>query len=77
LGRTRYLTDLGIKRRFFESLTAELREILKASWGTASDLEGLVQHAAKREGVAPELLSRAVERLELSTELRLHTRATP
>lgn len=70
LGRTKYLADLGITRKFTDSLTKDLRSILRSSVGAADSVTGLVEVAARKNGVSPELLSRAVERLELDAELQ-------
>jgi hypothetical protein len=68
LGRSKYLDDLDIKRRFNESLGAEVRQLIGSVEGATVD--ALVQAAAKKRGVAPELLARAVDKLGIAAELK-------
>lgn len=58
VGRTRYLADLGIERRFNQSLAIELGELLRAE---------KVEEAAKRHGLPRELLEKAAAKLKIQT----------
>ncbi len=79
LGRSKYLADLGIEKRFTESLRGELRGKLAACVEDASSITELFELAGKRNAVSPELLSRAADRLKLTEELRrkLHPGSSP
>jgi hypothetical protein len=68
LGREKYLMDLGIKRRYFELASAELRSLLRESLPRASTLEGLAGHTAKQHGTTPAVLRRAMDQLGLTPE---------
>ncbi|MBX5482172.1 MAG: hypothetical protein IRZ16_10105 [Myxococcaceae bacterium] len=70
LGRGKYLSDLGIRRRFDEALRADLKKLLEKHAPRARDLGDLFVLAARAEGTQAELLERAVERLELMKEVR-------
>lgn len=70
LGRGKYLSDLGIRRKFDEALRADLKKVLGKVASAARDLDDLYAQAARREGTQAELLHRAVEKLELSGEVR-------
>lgn len=62
LGREKYLGDLGIKKRFLDSLKSELDQLLK---GSDEALDVRIEQVARDQGVAAELITRAVERLGL------------
>lgn len=68
LGRGRYLSDLGIRRKFDEALRGDLKKLLQSCAPRAQNTEDLIAAAAHHEGVQPELLSRAVEKLGLADE---------
>lgn len=68
LGRGRYLSDLGIRRKFDEALRGDLKKLLQSCAPRAKSTEDLIAAAAHHEGVQPELLSRAVEKLGLADE---------
>jgi hypothetical protein len=70
LGRTKYLSDLGIQKRFMESLASDLRSLLEGSLDGASDLGSLAELTGRKHGAAPELVSRAMDRLGLTEEFR-------
>lgn len=70
LGRTKYLSDLGITQRFQESLARDLRSLLRSSLGGASSLTALTELTARKHGAPAELLSRAMDRLGLTEEFR-------
>ncbi len=63
VGRTRYLADLGIERRFEEELRAQLHALLEQS--RKATLEDAVDHVARQQGLSGELLARAVKKLGL------------
>ncbi len=69
IGRSKYLADLGIEKRFTESLRGELRAKLLACVADSPTLEDLFAEAGKRHGVSPERLARAAERLRLTEDL--------
>jgi hypothetical protein len=77
LGRDKYLKDLGILRRFQETLSQELREAIQAVRGEASEPHALVGRIARRLDAEPELVQRAIERLKLESELRRAAAASP
>lgn len=68
-GRTRYLADLGIQRRFRESLAGELRALFVAALPGCRALPELIAAAARREGLPSELLSRTAQKLGMNEEL--------
>lgn len=70
LGRGKYLSDLGIRRRFDDALKNDLKKLLQKYAPRARTREDLVGVVARQEGTQPELLSRAIEKLGLSDELR-------
>jgi hypothetical protein len=70
LGRGKYLSDLGIRRRFDDALKGDLRALLHKHAPRARDAGELVEIAARHEAAQPELLARALERLGLSDEAR-------
>lgn len=70
LGRGRYLSDLGIRRKFDEALRGDLKKLLQTCAPRAQNAEDLIEAAARNEGVQPELLSRAVEKLGLAEEVQ-------
>ncbi|MBZ4411137.1 hypothetical protein K8640_23255 [Myxococcus sp. XM-1-1-1] len=70
LGREKYLADLGIQRKFNDSLRKELERLLKDEVPTASDLHGLAEAVGRKYGSPGELVFRAIERLGLAEGLR-------
>ncbi len=67
LGRTRYLEELGIEKKFRQSLANDLEALLDENADAADDDRALVELVAKKEGLNAELLERAVEKLGLIT----------
>jgi hypothetical protein len=70
LGRTKYLSDLGIQKRFIESLTKDLRTMLQGAVRGASDLGALADAVGRKFGAPAELVTRAMDRLGLTDEFR-------
>jgi len=70
LGRDKYLADLGIKKKFSESLRKELERLVRDEVPEATDLHALAERVARKHGAPTELVFRAFERLELSEGLR-------
>jgi hypothetical protein len=70
LGRDKYLADLGIKKRFTDSLRKELEELVRDELSGARDLPGLALVVARKHGAPQELVLRAIERLGLAGTLR-------
>jgi hypothetical protein len=77
LGRTKYLVDLGIKRRFEEALQADLREVLLAEAAHAADLASLAERVGRLHAAPGELVLRAAERLGLADEVRARLGPAP
>lgn len=79
--RTKYLDDLGIRRKFNERLSGDLRGLFKETLPDASNLDRLIDLTAQRQGVDPSSLRRAVEKLDLtdtlSKQLAGHAAASP
>lgn len=69
LGRGKYLSDLGIRRKFDEALRADVKKTLEKYSPRARDLGHLYELAARGEGTKAELLERAVEKLEITREI--------
>lgn len=67
LGRTRYLEDLGIEKKFSQSLANDLEALLDENADAAEDDHALIALVAKKEGLNAELLEKAVEKLGLIT----------
>ncbi len=74
LGRGKYLSDLGIRKRFDDALRGDLRKLLQSSARQARGADDLLDVAARREGTQAELLKRAVEKLGLADELSNYAR---
>ncbi len=70
LGRDKYLADLGIKKRFTETLRKELEGLVREELPGAQDLPGLAQAVARKHGAPQELVLRAIERLGMAGKLR-------
>ncbi|WP_224248185.1 hypothetical protein [Hyalangium gracile] len=70
LGRDKYLADLGIKKRFTDSLRKELEGLVRDELPGARDLPGLALAVARKHGAPQELVLRAIERLGLAGTLR-------
>ncbi|WP_309242958.1 hypothetical protein [Hyalangium versicolor] len=70
LGRDKYLADLGIKKRFTDSLRRELEGLVRDELPGARDLPGLSLAVARKHGAPQELVLRAIERLGLAGSLR-------
>lgn len=66
LGRSRYLTDLGIERKFREALSRDLKQLLERYTGEAHSLEELAERAGRQQGAPKELLLRAIDKLGLT-----------
>nr|WP_308471971.1 hypothetical protein [Myxococcus landrumus] len=70
LGREKYLADLGIQRKFNDSLRKELERLLRDDLPGATDLHGLCDAVGRKYGSPSELIFRAIERLGLAEGLR-------
>ena len=70
LGRGKYLADLGIRTRFDDALREDLAQLFRRLAPGASDVRELMEIAGRHQGAQAELISRAVEKLGLSNELR-------
>jgi hypothetical protein len=70
LGRDKYLVDLGIKKRFTDSLRKELEGLVQDELSAAHDLPGLALAVARKHGAPQELVLRAMERLGMAGKLR-------
>ncbi|MBZ4422832.1 hypothetical protein [Myxococcus sp. RHSTA-1-4] len=70
LGREKYLADLGIQRKFADSLRKELERLVADEIADATDLHGLADAVGRKHGAPAELVFRAFERLGLATGLR-------
>jgi hypothetical protein len=70
LGRDKYLADLGLKKRFSESLRKELEGLVQEELPGAHDLPGLALAVARKHGAPQELVLRALERLGMTGKLR-------
>ncbi|MFP2909100.1 hypothetical protein ACLESD_29470 [Pyxidicoccus sp. 3LFB2] len=70
LGRDKYLADLGIQRRFADSLRKELEKLVADDLPSATDLHGLADAVGRKHGAPAELVFRAFERLGLADGLR-------
>lgn len=77
LGRDKYLVDLGIKKRFADSLRKELESLVREELPGAQDLPGLALAVARKHGAPQELVLRAIERLGMAGKLREQLSATP
>lgn len=70
LGREKYLADLGIQRKFSDSLRKELERLVADELPDADDLHGLADAVGRKHGAPAELVFRAFERLGLADGLR-------
>ncbi len=70
LGRDKYLADLGIKKRFMDTLRKELEGLVRDELSGARDLPGLALAVARKHGAPQELVLRAIDRLGLAGTLR-------
>jgi hypothetical protein len=70
LGRTKYLSDLGIQKRFMDSLEKDLRSMIQGAVGEATDVGSLADVVGRKFGAPSELVSRAMDRLGLTAEYR-------
>ncbi len=70
LGREKYLTDLGIQKKFADTLRKELERLVGDVLPEADDLHGLADAVARKHGAPAELVYRAFERLGLAEGLR-------
>ncbi len=68
LGRSKYLADLKIGRKFKEALTRDILELLEAL-PVMADLDTLVTVAARRHALNAESLRNAIDRLGIETQL--------
>ncbi len=76
LGRSKYLADLKIGRKFKEALTRDILELLE-ELPVMPDLDTLVTVAAKRHALNAESLRSAIDRLGLETQLDFQPAAEP
>ncbi|MDQ3266282.1 MAG: hypothetical protein M3Y59_21980 [Myxococcota bacterium] len=65
LARSKYLDDLGIRRKFSERLEGELRELFRETLPDATSFDHLIELTSRRHAVDASSLRRAVERLGL------------
>lgn len=70
LGRDKYLADLGIKKRFTDTLRRELEGLVQEELPGAQDLPGLALAVARKHGAPQELVLRALDRLGMAGKLR-------
>ncbi|MBJ6765601.1 hypothetical protein JGU66_33020 [Myxococcaceae bacterium JPH2] len=70
LGRDKYLVDLGIKKRFTDTLRKELERLVRDQLPDAEDLHSLAEAVGRKHGAPGELVTRAFERLGMSESLR-------
>ncbi|MBE4752434.1 hypothetical protein G4177_30135 [Corallococcus sp. ZKHCc1 1396] len=79
LGKDKYLADLGIQKRFTDSLRKELERLVKDAMPDATDLHSLANVVGRKHGAPAELVTRAFERLGLAESLRkqLSSQALP
>lgn len=70
LGREKYLNDLGIQKKFADTLRKELERLVGDVLPDAEDLHGLADAVARKHGAPAELVFRAFERLGLADGLR-------
>lgn len=70
LGRDKYLADLGIKKRFTDTLKRELEGLVQEELSGANDLPGLALAIARKHGAPQELVLRALDRLGMAGKLR-------
>lgn len=70
LGRDKYLADLGIKKRFTDTLRRELEGLVQEELPGANDLPGLALAVARKHGAPQELVLRALDRLGMAGKLR-------
>ncbi|WP_426752135.1 hypothetical protein [Myxococcus sp. Y35] len=70
LGREKYLTDLGIQKKFADTLRKELERLVGDALPDAEDLHGLADVVGRKHGAPSELVYRAFERLGLAEGLR-------
>lgn len=68
LGRSKYLADLRIVRRFKEALERDILEILEAL-PVMPDLDALVAMASKRHAINAESLRAAIDKLGIEDQL--------
>lgn len=70
LGREKYLADLGIQKKFSDSLRKELERLVADELPSATELHGLADAVGRKHGAPAELVFRAFERLGLADGLR-------
>lgn len=70
LGRTRYLADLGIEKKFREALTRDLKDLLGRYAGEAHSLEELAEQVGRSQGAPRELVIRAIDKLGLTDSFK-------
>ncbi|MET0401074.1 MAG: hypothetical protein ABW123_01670 [Cystobacter sp.] len=73
LGREKYLLDLGIKKRFTDSLRRELEVLVRDDLPEATSLSALAETVGRKHGAPSELVLRALERLGVAEALRKRT----
>lgn len=72
LGRDKYLADLGIQKRFTDSLRKELEALVREELPGAADLPGLARVIGRKHAAPVELVQRALERLGLHPDNPAH-----
>jgi len=73
LGREKYLLDLGIKKRFTDTLRRELELLVRDDLPEAPSLTALAEVVGRKHGAPSELVLRALERLGVAEALRKRT----
>lgn len=68
--KPRYLADLGVEKRFRDSLALELAEKLDPAVGLVSDVDALLREVARREALPYEKLKAALDRTGLAATYR-------
>ena len=77
LGRDKYLLDLGIKKRFTDTLRRELEVLVRDDLPEATSLSALAEAVGRKHGAPSELVLRALERLGVAESLRKRTSDEP
>ena len=70
VSRMPYLRDLGIEKKFRESLERDLRELFDRTLGHQVSLEALIDAVARREGLKADQLETALSHLGLAQRYR-------
>lgn len=72
LGRDKYLADLGIQKRFSDSLRKELEALVREELPGTADVPGLARVIGRKHAAPAELVQRALERLGLPPDNPAH-----